>query len=181
MLSCTASLNQKTNVMKKALLITILFIGFLGANAQSDFKFGVGPNIGIPIGDAGDISSLTIGIEVQGELNFNDKASGIITTGYTHFIGKDYFGVKLSYGAIPILIGGRVYPSEQFFIGGQIGYGFFTGDASSGGFAYKPQVGYNTSSVQLGLSYNGISNNGSISWIALSAIFSFGGSGTASK
>src|SRR5258705_2021620 len=172
MLSCTASLNQKTNVMKKALLITILFIGFLGANAQSDFKFGVGPNIGIPIGDAGDISSLTIGVEVQGELKFSDKASGIVTTGYTHFIGKDYFGVKLSYGAIPILIGGRVYPSEQFFIGGQIGYGFFTGDASSGGFFYKTQIGYNNNSCLPWFSYYRIFHNNSVYLISLSVILS---------
>ena len=162
--------------MKKTLLITaILSIGFMSANAQ--FKFGLGPNIGLPVGDAGDISSLTIGAEVQGELMFSEKASGIATIGYTHFIGKDIGGFKLSYGAVPILVGGRVYPSEQFFIGAQIGYGFFTGDASSGGFAYKPHVGYNASNVQLALSYNGISNDGTISWIALSAIFSFGGGG----
>ena len=168
--------------MKKTLLITaVLFVSFIGANAQGDFKFGLGPSIGLPVGDAGDISSLTLGAEVQGELKFSEKASGIGTIGYTHFLGKDFMGVKLSYGAVPILIGGRVYPSEQFFIGAQIGYGFFTGDASSGGFAYKPHIGYNASSVQLALSYNGISNDGSISWIALSAIFSFGGGGSASK
>lgn len=168
--------------MKKTLLIAaILFTAFINANAQGEFKFGLGPNIGLPIGDAADISSFTIGAEVQGELKFSEKASGIATTGYTHFIGKDYFGIKLSYGAIPILVGGRVYPSEQFFIGGQIGYGFFTGDASSGGFAYKPHVGYNASNLQIGLSYNAISNDGTISWIALSGIFTFGGGGSASK
>lgn len=166
--------------MKKSfLLIGICIISVISANAQ--FKFGIGPTIGLPIGDAGDISSLTIGVELQGELKFSDKASGVATTGYTHFIGKDFGGFKLSYGAIPILVGGRVYPSENFFIGAQIGYGFFTGDASSGGFAYRPQVGYNTSNVQLGLSYNGISNDGTISWLALSAIFSFGGGGSSSK
>lgn len=168
--------------MKKSILvIAILAVSFISANAQSDFKFGLGPTIGLPIGDAGDISSLTVGVEVQGELKFSDKASGVATTGYTHFIGKDFGGFKLSYGAVPILVGARVYPSESFYIGAQIGYGFFTGDASSGGFAYRPQVGYNAGNVQLGLSYNGISNDGSISWLALSAIFSFGGGGSASK
>ena len=168
--------------MKKTfLVIAILAVSFISANAQSEFKFGLGPTIGLPIGDAGDISSLTIGVEIQGELKFSEKASGVATSGYTHFIGKDFGGFKLSYGAVPILVGGRVYPSENFYIGGQIGYGFFTGDASSGGFAYRPQVGYNTGNIQLGLSYNGISNDGTISWLALSAIFSFGGSGSANK
>ena len=168
--------------MKKGIILLIAFgLSFYSANAQGEFKFGLGPNIGLPIGDAGDISSFTIGAEVQGEYKFSEKASGIATTGYTHFIGKDYFGVKLSYGAVPILVGARVYPSEQFFIGGQIGYGFFTGDASSGGFAYKPQVGYNASNVQIGLSYNAISNDGTIGWIALSAIFNFSGGCSANK
>lgn len=168
--------------MKKSILvIAILAISFISANAQSDFKFGLGPTIGLPVGDAGDISSLTVGVEIQGELKFSDKASGVATSGYTHFIGKDFGGFKLSYGAVPILVGARVYPSENFYIGAQIGYGFFTGDASSGGFAYRPQVGYSTGNVQLGLSYNGISNDGTISWLALSAIFSFGGGGSASK
>jgi hypothetical protein len=169
--------------MKKTLLIVaILLMGFMSANAQGEFKFGAGVNVGVPVGDAGDISSFTIGAEIQGEYMFSEKASGIATTGYTHFIGKDLGGgIKLSYGAVPILVGARVYPSEQFFIGGQIGYAFFTGDASSGGFAYKPQVGYNAGNAQITLSYNGVSNNGTISWIALSGVFSFGGAGSAKK
>ena len=63
----------------------------------------------------------------------------------------------------------------KFFVGGQIGYGFFTGDASGGGFAYKPQIGYNASSFQLALSYNAVSDNSTISWLGLSGIFKFGG------
>jgi hypothetical protein len=84
--------------MKKVLLsAAILFMGFITANAQGEFKFGVGVNIGVPVGDAGDISSFTVGGELQGEYKFSEKASGIATTGYTHFIGKDLGGgVKLS-------------------------------------------------------------------------------------
>jgi hypothetical protein len=153
----------------------------MSANAQGDFKFGVGPQIGLPIGDASDISSFTIGGEVQGEVKFNESASFIATTGYTHFIGKDFGGIKLNYGVVPILVGARYYPSENFFLGGQVGYGFFTGDASSGGFAYKPQVGYDAGTVQIALSYNGVSKNGTTSWLGLSGVFTFGGGGEAKK
>lgn len=168
--------------MKKALLITaILFVGLISANAQGEFKFGAGVNVGLPVGDAGDISSFTVGGEIQGEYMFSEKASGIGSLGYTHFIGKDFMGFKLSYGAVPILVGARVYPSEQFFIGGQVGYGFFTGDAEGGGFAYKPHVGYNAGTAQITLSYNAISDNGTIGWIGLSGVFTFGGGGSAKK
>jgi len=164
--------------MKKLFLIGVIMIaGIIGAKAQ--FTFGAGVNVGIPVGDAGDISSFTIGGEIHGEYKFSEKFSGIVTSGYTHFIGKDLGGgIKLNYGAVPLLAGVRVYPTEKFFIGGQLGYGFFTGDASGGGFCYKPQVGYDAGTVQVALNYNGITKNGStIGWIALSGIFKFGGGG----
>ena len=161
--------------MKKLFLVaTFAVAGFIGAQAQ-EFQFGAGPVIGLPIGDAGDISSFAVGGELQGEYTFSEKASAVGTLGYTHFIGKDFGGFKINYGAVPILVGARIYPSEQFFVGGQIGYGFFTGDASGGGFAYKPQIGYNASSFQLALSYNAVSDNSTISWLGLSGIFKFGG------
>lgn len=161
--------------MKKVLLVAAFTVaGFIGANAQKDFKLGAGVNVGLPIGDAGDISSFTAGVELQGELGFSETVKGIGTVGYNHFFGKDLGGgVKLKYGAIPILVGARVYPSEQFFLGGQIGYGVFTGDADGGGFAYKPQVGYDAGKFQLALSYNAISDNGTISWLGLSGVVKF--------
>jgi hypothetical protein len=175
----TESIKQsiKTTSMKKVFLVAAFVVaGFISTNAQ-EFQFGAGPVVALPIGDAGDISSFAIGAELQGEYKFSDMVSGVGTTGYTHFIGKEFAGYKINYGAVPILVGARVYPSEQFFIGGQIGYGFFTGDASGGGFAYRPQIGYNAPSFQLGLSYSGISDNGgNISWIGLTGIFKFGGS-----
>lgn len=162
--------------MKKLLLVAAITVaGFIGANAQ-DFQFGVGPTIGLPIGDASDISSFVVGAELQGELKFSDMVSGVASAGYSHFIGKDFEGFKINYGAIPILVGARVYPSEQFFIGGQVGYGAFTGDATGGGFAYRPHIGYNASAFQLSLSYNGISDEGTtISWLGLTGIIKFGG------
>jgi hypothetical protein len=80
-------------------------------------------------------------------------------------------------GYIPILAGVRVYPSATFFIGGQVGYGLFTGNGSSdGGFNYQPQVGYNASQFQLILNYNGVSiNSYNYGHIGLTGIFKFGG------
>jgi hypothetical protein len=171
-------INQTKHVMKKVFLIgSLLIAGIIGANAQKSFTFGAGINAGLPIGDASNISSFAVGGELQGELKFTENVSAVFTTGYTHFIGKDLgLGIKISYAAVPILAGVRYYPTEKFFVGAQIGYGFFTGDAEGGGFAYKPQVGYDAGKVQLALSYNAISDNGTISWLGLSGIFKFGGS-----
>ena len=173
----------KTNFMKKILLVaTFLVAGFIGANAQ--FSFGGGIRLGMPIGDFSDTHSFGIGAEVQGEYSFSENFTGIITTGYTSFFGKTVnfgFGdVELdAVGLIPIIAGVRVYPSSNFFIGAQAGYGILTGNGDSeGAFMYQPQVGYNANKFQIALNYNGLSKDGStLSHIGLTAIYKFGGGG----
>ena len=161
--------------MKKVLLTAAIVVaGFISASAQT--TFGAGVNANLPIGDLSDGYSFGVGAELQVEHKFSEKFSGIGTTGFTHFFGKDFGGFKPKLGVLPILVGARVYPSEQFFIGAQIGYSLFLEDGDSGGFAYKPQVGYDAGNVQLALSYNGVSNDGTASWLGLGAIFKFGGS-----
>lgn len=172
--------------MKKVFLVaTLVVASFIGANAQEGFTFGAGIRAGLPIGDFSDGYSFGIGAELQGELSFSEKFSGVATTGYTSFFGKEYdipgFGSFKpdALGYIPILVGVRVYPSENFFIGAQAGYGLLTGGGggSDGAFNYQPQVGYNASNFQVALNYNGLSKNGgTLSHIGLTGIYKFGGS-----
>lgn len=162
--------------MKKVFLVAAFTVaGFVGLNAQKDFKLGAGINVGLPLGDAKDVSSFAVGAELQGELGLSETVKGLATIGYTHFFGKEIApGIdKINVGAVPILVGARIYPSEQFFVGGQVGYGFFTGDGDGGGFAYKPHVGYDAGKFQLALSYNAISDNGTTSWLGLSGVVKF--------
>jgi hypothetical protein len=160
--------------MKKLLFVAAFTVaGFIGANAQKDFKLGAGVNVGLPLGDFGDAANFIAGVELQGELAFTEKVKGIATTGYSHVFYKDIMGFKPSQGIIPILVGARGYLSEQFFLTGQVGYAVVTGDFSGGGFAFKPQVGYDAGKFQLGLSYNGVSDNGTSGWLGLSGIVKF--------
>jgi hypothetical protein len=175
----TIPLNKhfKSTIMKKLFLVaTFVVAGFVGAYAQptEGFSFGAGIRLGLPIGDFGDYSSFGVGGELQGEYGFSDMVSGVLTTGYTSFFGKDDLE---SVGLIPILIGARVYPSTNFFIGAQVGYGILTGNGDSeGAFNYQPQIGYNAQKFQLALNYNGLSKDGStLGHIGLTGIFKFGG------
>ena len=176
--------------MKKLLLsLTIICASFITSKAQmaqGDFKFGVGVHFGLPVGDLHNVTSLGIGGEVQGEYAFSENLTGVATSGYTYFIGKSFDNglggtYKINYGHIPVLVGARFYPSEQFFVGAQIGYGHYSASSqgvssSSGGFEYRPQVGYNADPVQFILSYDGTSvTGGTLSQIGLSAIYTFGG------
>lgn len=177
--------------MKKIILfLSLVTVAFANANAQAPegFQAGGGIRLGLPLGDFSDISTFGIGAELQGEYGFSEKFSGIITTGYSSFLGKKITvlgtSVKLdATGYIPILAGIRVYPSANFFIGAQAGYGLLTGGGDSeGAFNYQPQIGYNAERFQLALNYNGLSKDGStLSHIALTGIFKFGGGGEASK
>jgi hypothetical protein len=177
--------------MKKlALVFLLIAAGVFTANAQPSegFQFGAGIRAALPIGDFADTHSFGVGGEVQGEFGFSDMFSGILTTGYTHFFGKTVtiLGTEVEYdgvGLIPILAGVRVYPSPNFFIGAQAGYGILTGGGNSdGSFNYQPQVGYNGETFQVAVNYNALSKNGTtLSHIGLTAIFKFGGTGTASK
>lgn len=182
--------------MKKLLFVlTFICAIVITSNAQmktGDFKFGAGVHLGLPIGDFHDVTSFGLGAELQGEYAFTDNVTGVATSGYSYFFGKSFDDgnggtIKFNYGHIPVIVGARFYPSEQFFVGAQIGYGHYSvsvsgnngyggGTGGSGGFEYRPQVGYNADPIQLILSYDATSVSGAtFSQIGLSAIYNFGG------
>ena len=172
--------------MKKLLFLAVSFTALpFTANAQpkEGLGFGAGVRASLPIGDFSKSHSFGVGAELQAEYGFAENFSGIFTTGYTSFFGKTVDmggGVEVKYdaqGYIPFLAGARYYAAPSFFIGGQIGYGLFTGNGgSSGAFNYQPQVVYNGSSYQVTLNYNGLSKNSSTtSHLGLAAVFLFGG------
>lgn len=177
--------------MKKLLLssivLTLSFIGAKAQMAQGDFHFGVGLNLGLPTGDFKTTNSFGIGGHIQAEYNFTENVTGVATTGYTAYFGKTLSfdngaGGTESFkeptvGLIPVLVGARFYPVEQFFIGAQAGVGFLTGGGTStSAFDYYPQIGYNADNFQVIFGYNGLSKNGeTLSNLSLTGIFKFGG------
>ena len=177
--------------MKKALFILAMMAGTAAAvqaQAPDGFQFGAGIRLGLPVGDFSDSHSFGIGGEVQGEYGFSKKFSGIVTTGYTHFFGKESTIGPITienegFGVIPVIAGLRVYPSNNIFIGAQAGVGFLTGGGSSdAAFNWQPQVGVNTEHFQVALNYNGLTKDGStLGNLGLTAIFKFGGSGKEKK
>ncbi len=167
--------------MKRLVIVlTVICASVISTRAQmssGDFHFAAGLELGLPTGDAHTLSSFALGAKLQGEYNFTENVTGVATTGYDHFFGKDLGGgVKVNYGLIPVVVGPRFYPSENFFIGAQIGLGVLTGDASGSGFDYYPQIGYNAESFQAILGYNGVTKNGgTISHVGLTFLYKFGG------
>lgn len=173
--------------MKKLLFVlafTTILASVTRAQSANTFTFGGGLHLALPLGDFGTAYSFGIGGELQGEFGLADNISGVVTTGYTSFLGKSIDdGQGGSYkvpavGLIPILAGARFYPDKMFFIGFQAGYGILTGGGSStGAFDYRPSAGVNLDQIQFILSYNGLSKSGETSSsLGVSAIYKFGGS-----
>lgn len=180
--------------MKKLIFLSFLtvtlsltFFDARAQPAQGDFRFGVGLNLGLPVGDFHQTSTFGIGGHVQGEYNILDNLTGVLTTGYTSFFGKtitfdDGLGGTMSVkapavGLIPIVVGPRFYPTEQFFVGAQIGIGILSGSGNStSAFDYYPQIGYNADNFQVIFGYNGLSKEGStLGNLSLTGVFVFGG------
>lgn len=101
----------------------------------------LGANLGVPVGNLADYSSVVAGIELKGQFMETDHLGIGLTTGYNHFFGKENFD---GFGTIQLGAFVRLYPkAEGFFAGLDGGYSFVTGDGDPKGGAYlRPQLGY---------------------------------------
>lgn len=101
----------------------------------------IGLNSGIPVSDAGDASSFTLGLDLKGQFLVTPNFGIGVATGYTHFFAKD--GGE-DFGIVPVAGFARYYFQQKgLFVGTDFGYGFLTNiDNNSGGLYLNPQIGY---------------------------------------
>lgn len=153
--------------MKKVFFVAVLAIVGLGKVNAQDGVLNGGFNIGLPLGDAENVSSLSLGAE----LNYMFPVAEGFTLGpsiqYSHFFGKEYnLGGVTVEGSdtsfLPISGAARFNVSDKFVLGANLGYAIgLSPDGNDGGFYYRPVIGYKIGdSSQLNLSYSGVSING---------------------
>ena len=136
--------------MKKlCLVIGIVLLGTSAAMAQQQ-DIDITPNnswlkagltAGIPVGDANDVSSFNLGVDLRGQYLFNPNVAIGLASGYSHFFGKDVYD---DFGVVPVAGFARYYfTPDGLFIGSDVGYGFLTNvDNNEGGLYVNPQIGY---------------------------------------
>ena len=149
--------------MKKLSLIMMMLIGFSFANAQEGTNWlKLGVHAGIPMGDAGDYYGFMAGIDGKYQFLTYDHFGFGVSTGYSHYFGKEVNGVDVDgAGIIPLAALLRYYPTESFFLGTDLGYGFFTGEGSDGGgFYYRPEIGYHNENWNIYGFYQGVAADG---------------------
>lgn len=150
--------------MKKVLLIAAFAVfGMMSAQAQEGFR--VGANVGFPIGDAGDVSSLSAGVDFSYLWNISGDFDLGVATGYTNFFGKkeDFNGGSFTYddfGFIPVAAAARYSFNESWFVAADLGYAVSTTKDADGGFYYQPKVGWHGEAFEVFAFYKGISISG---------------------
>lgn len=152
--------------MKKLIMIAAMAVFGL-SSAQEGFKLGA--HIGVPVADAGDVSSFNLGLDAAYMWNVAPSFDLGIASGYTHFIGKSNDGYNFDdFGFIPIAASGKYrFSGSPVSLGLDLGYGISTNDDIDGGLYYQPKVAYNFSQGELYLGYQGVSNDFSVGSVNL--------------
>lgn len=145
--------------MKKLILLGA-FALFGSMNAQSGFKLGA--HVGLPVGDAGNAYSFTLGADAAYLWPVADSFSAGIATGYSAWLGKSVGGITIpTMSMVPVAATASYKLAENFSVGADLGYGFlFSSGSSDSGFYYQPKVAYTLGNGELSLGYQGVTKNG---------------------
>jgi len=177
--------------MKKALSLLIVLVLFAGfTNAQSKITLGVGGTLALPMGTFGDVASTGFGGLVRGEMGISSYI-GTASVGYLTFGAKDLGGVKATWSAIPILVGGKYSFAPSFYGSVEVGlnmvtvkverpaytyYGYTVPAASASTsetkFGYALGVGYQLSTFDISLKYQTLASDAN--FIGVNVLYNFG-------
>nr|WP_299173703.1 hypothetical protein [uncultured Allomuricauda sp.] len=165
--------------MKKLVLFSFL-ITFGIFTTYSQGRFQAGGHLGLPVGDAGDLATFAIALDLAYILEIDDNISAGPTLGYSHSFGEEISvgGFNVSVEDVQFLpIGGRAQfnITDQFIGRAELGYAVGINDGNDGGFYWSPQAGYSVSeTVDILLAYRSVVLNGG-SWdvVSLGAAFWF--------
>ena len=129
----------------------------------------------LPIDDFNDQVTLAAGVEAGymkalGEVVDLGAMTGLIYGFGEKFTGQiDFPDVQF----VPVAASVRVWPSNSFSFGGELGYGIGLNEGNDGGLYYKPLIGYLLGpQSEVNLSYTAIELDGA-SWTTVNLGFLF--------
>jgi hypothetical protein len=162
--------------MKKIILFALFITFAFSANAQ----FSAGVTLGLPTGDADDVSSFAFGLDVNYMLESDSEFKYGLAASYLTYFGKT---VEIAPGIegdidnvsfLPIAAAGRYGISDKLTLGADIGYAIgLSPSGNDGGFYYRPMVVYSINeNISLNLSYSGVEvEGGAFTNIGLGVMF----------
>lgn len=168
-------INQTILLMKKLLMIALISLFGYQANAQ----FSAGVWGGLPIGDAGDIATFSLGVDLTYLFEVSEQFAVGPTTGFSHSFGDS---VDTGFGTVdfddvqflPVGAAARYSISDAFSLGADLGYAVGINDGNDGGFYYAPKAQYSVSElIDIVFAYRNVSVTGG-TWSILSLGLEFG-------
>jgi len=157
-------MKQTSNILASAVAAFALFFSTT-VNAQSTPKLGVGVTLGVP---TSDFYSVAAAADLRYQFDIDKQLSVPITTGYTHFFGKEIGNTGFNapdYGYIPVKAGLKYFFNDNgsgAYGLAEAGAGFGTNSGAGTAFVYSPALGYAWSSgLDLSAKYEGSAQNGS--------------------
>ena len=170
--------------MRKTFLTTLTLVMLIfSAKAQDRSSFKAGFNAGLPVGDAADVSSFSVGLDLAYHWGVSELLDAGFASGFINAFGETRTfsggGVTVEtkfedFQFLPLATSVRIYPTYEFKLGADVGYAVGINEGNEGGFYLRPLIGYNiTGNTELNVSYVNISNDGSFSIATLGILFLF--------
>lgn len=144
------------------------------ANAQSvpasKFRFGIGADALIPVGNTSTVSNFGVGITPRLQYGVSDRFALTFTSGLYHFFPKTVtypasgsfpgFTAKYKSDIIPVKVGFKFFAGGGFYIAGEAGAAFEVAEGGgSAHFLWSPGIGYATKKWDIGARYENFSGN----------------------
>ena len=114
-------------------------------------RLSIGPDAGFPVGSLSDTHNWNLGGSIQADFPIATGLDVTANAGFNNFFGKDYTFGPLSgkyqnINLIPVKVGLKYFPVENFYVQGEAGASFIAnknsvGATESTAFTYAPQIG----------------------------------------
>lgn len=163
--------------MKRTYLVALVFFTMIfNAFSQDRSSFKAGFIAGLPVGDAADVSSFSVGLDANYHWGVSELLDLGLATGFIHAFGEtldnqtEFEDIQF----LPVAGSIRIYPTYHFKFGGDIGYGVGINEGNDGGLYYRPIVGYNiTGNTELNVSYTAVNNDATFGIAMVGILFLF--------
>jgi hypothetical protein len=168
--------------MKNLICVFVLMTGILSASAQ---EFNAGLHLGLPVGDASDLYTFNLTLDVTALWEVTEDFEAGITTGLSYNFGDEvespldiFPPVMVSVDDalfLPIAGTARYEITEAFTLGVDLGDAIgLAPSGNDGGFYFAPRAQYDIADdLDIVLSYRGISNDGTFSVLNLGVEYEF--------
>ncbi|PJJ83336.1 hypothetical protein [Mucilaginibacter auburnensis] len=166
-------MKNKTHLLLCAFSALTLFI-CAQASAQtvppSKFRFGIGADALIPVGNTSTVANFGLGITPRLQYGVSDRFALTFTSGLYHFFPKtvnypasgSFAGFTTQYKSniIPVKAGFKFFAGGGFYVSGEAGVAFEVAEGkASSHFLWSPGIGYATKKWDIGARYENFSGN----------------------